>query len=118
MNKWEKGFYRDQLCEMRKILEENFRQQQEMFEKITAMAVGINEKLNKTENLLKEIQADVKGVEKSTEYKIHEVYTQLYEMINLEIDNTKEGFQEASSLIKMLLVNEILDDMNRFLGGE
>ena len=118
MNKWEKGFYRNGFYEMREKLEENFRQQQEMLERITAMTVEIDKRLNKTENLLREIKEDMKGVEKTTEYKIYEVYTQLCEMINLEIDNTKEGFQEVSSLMKMLLVNAILDDMNISLGEE
>ena len=73
MNKWEKGFYSNQFYEMKMKLEENLRKQQEMYDNLLKITVGIEEKLERTEHLLNELRVCVKGTEKTAEYKIYEV---------------------------------------------
>ena len=113
MSKWEKGFYNNQFGEIRQKLDDNLQRQQEMYENLLKMTAGIEERLEHTERLLNELQACVKGTEKSAEYKIYEVYMQLRERMDHEAESNREGFQEISSLMKLLLVNSVLDDMEQ-----
>ena len=113
MNKWEKGFYSNQFYEMKMKLEENLRKQQEMYDNLLKITVGIEEKLERTEHLLNELRVCVKGTEKTAEYKIYEVYMQLREMMEHEYETNREEFQEISSLMKLLLVNSVLDNLEQ-----
>ena len=113
MSKWEKGFYSNQFCEIKQKLDENLWKQQELYENLLKITASIEERLGQTEKVLNELQVCVKGTEKSAEYKIYEVYMQLREMMDHEAEMNREGFQEISSLMKLLLVNSVLDDMEQ-----
>lgn len=113
MSKWEKGFYSNQFCEIKQKLDENLWKQQELYENLLKITASIEERLGQTEKVLNEFQVCVKGTEKSAEYKIYEVYMQLREMMDHEAEMNREGFQEISSLMKLLLVNSVLDDMEQ-----
>ena len=48
MNKWEKVFYKDQFYEVRMKLEENMRQQKDMYETIMNVLFRMEERLDET----------------------------------------------------------------------
>lgn len=77
MNKWEKVFYKEQFCEVHMKLEENLRQQNEIYEKIAEMLGGIEARMDKTDKLLKKVLLNVKEVKKSTEQKVDAAYESL-----------------------------------------
>ena len=109
MNKWEKVFYKEQFCEVHMKLEENLRQQNEIYEKIAEMLGGIEARMDKTDKLLKKVL--LKDVKKSTEQKVDAAYESLQEQTEEAFRENQENFKEVVSLVKMLLVNSLLEDM-------
>jgi len=111
MNKWEKVFYKEQFCEVHMKLEENLRQQNEIYEKIAEMLGGIEARMDKTDKLLKKVLLNVKEVKKSTEQKVDAAYESLQEQTEEAFRENQENLKEVVSLVKMLLVNSLLEDM-------
>lgn len=127
MYNYEKRILRKELGQIHSELENNHQQQ----EKIITILVNIEEKLKKNNELLESIDARVCKVGNMTEDKIDNTYLQLKDML-IELYKTenkmntnmvdsltdiseenKKNFAEVAALLKTVLVNSVLDDIEK-----
>lgn len=115
MNKWEKVFYKDQFYEVRMKLEENMRQQQEMYETIMNVLTRMEERLDDTGRSLLALKESMEKNQSLTESRIYEGYVQMQQALSEGQRENRENFKDMITLLKMVLANRVLDDWEKEL---
>ena len=110
MNKWEKVFYKDQFYEVRMKLEENMRQQKDMYETIMNVLFRMEERLDEAGRSLLSMKEGMEKNQSLTESRIYEGYVQMQQALS---DGQKENFKDMITLLKMVLANRVLDDWEK-----
>lgn len=113
MNKWEKVFYKDQFYEVRMKLEENMRQQQEMYETIMNVLTRMEERLDDTGRSLLALKESMEKNQSLTESRIYEGYVQMQQALSEGQKENRENFKDMITLLKMVLANRVLDDWEK-----
>lgn len=113
MNKWEKVFYKDQFYEVRMKLEENMRQQQEMYETIMNVLTRMEERLDDTGRSLMTLKESMEKNQSLTESRIYEGYVQMQQALSEGQKENRDNFKDMITLLKMVLANRVLDDWEK-----
>lgn len=113
MNKWEKVFYKDQFNEVRMKLEENMRQQQNMYETIMNVLFRMEERLDETGRSLLSMKESMEKNQSLTESRIYEGYVQMQQALSDGQKENRENFKDMITLLKMVLANRVLDDWEK-----
>ena len=113
MNKWEKVFYKDQFNEVRMKLEENMRQQQEMYEAIMNVFTRMEERLDDTGRSLLAMKESMEKNQSLTESRIYEGYVQMQRALSDEQKENRDNFKDMITLLKMVMANRVLDDWEK-----
>lgn len=113
MNKWEKVFYKDQFYEVRMKLEENMRQQQEMYETIMNVLTRMEERLDDTGRSLLTLKESIEKNQSLTESRIYEGYVQMQQALSEGQKENRDNFKDMITLLKMVLANRVLDDWEK-----
>ena len=113
MNKWEKVFYKDQFYEVRMKLEENMRQQQEMYETIMNVLTRMEERLDDTGRSLLTLKESMEKNQSLTESRIYEGYVQMQQALSEGQKENRDNFKDMITLLKMVLANRVLDDWEK-----
>lgn len=113
MNKWEKVFYKDQFYEVRMKLEENMRQQQEMYETIMNVLTRMEERLDDTGRSLLALKESMEKNQSLTESRIYEGYVQMQQALSEGQKENRDNFKDMITLLKMVLANRVLDDWEK-----
>ena len=113
MNKWEKVFYKDQFYEVRMKLEENMRQQKDMYETIMNVLFRMEERLDETGRSLLSMKESMEKNQSLTESRIYEGYVQMQRALSDEQKENRENFKDMITLLKMVLANRVLDDWEK-----
>lgn len=124
MSKWENASERKQNEKLQKLLEQSILQQQELLKE----TADIGDKLGQVNILLDELFHNVDEVKKSINAEIDQRFLELDRRIFSRKSGTElgkamakrheencENFQTIISLLKAVLVNEILDDMEKLI---
>ncbi len=113
MNKWEKVFYKDQFYEVRMKLEENMRQQRDMYETIMNVLFRMEERLDETGRSLLSMKESMEKNQSLTESRIYEGYVQMQQALSDGQKENRENFKDMITLLKMVLANRVLDDWEK-----
>lgn len=113
MNKWEKVFYKDQFYEVRMKLEENMRQQKDMYETIMNVLLRMEERLDETGRSLLSMKESMEKNQSLTESRIYEGYVQMQQALSDGQKENRENFKDMITLLKMVLANRVLDDWEK-----
>lgn len=113
MNKWEKVFYKDQFNEVRMKLEENMRQQQNMYETIMNVLFRMEERLDETGRSLLSMKESMEKNQSLTESRIYEGYVQMQQALSEGQKENRDNFKDMITLLKMVLANRVLDDWEK-----
>lgn len=113
MNKWEKVFYKDQFYEVRMKLEENMRQQQEMYETIMNVLTRMEERLDDTGRSLLTLKESMEKNQSLKESRIYEGYVQMQQALSEGQKENRDNFKDMITLLKMVLANRVLDDWEK-----
>lgn len=113
MNKWEKVFYKDQFYEVRMKLEENMRQQKDMYETIMNVLFRMEERLDETGRSLLSMKESMEKNQSLTESRIYEGYVQMQQALSDGQKENRENFKDMITLLKMVLANRVLDDWEK-----
>ena len=113
MNKWEKVFYKDQFYEVRMKLEENMRQQKDMYETIMNVLFRMEERLDETGRSLLSMKEGMEKNQSLTESRIYEGYVQMQQALSDGQKENRENFKDMITLLKMVLANRVLDDWEK-----
>lgn len=113
MNKWEKVFYKDQFNEVRMKLEENMRQQQNMYETIMNVLFRMEERLDETGRSLLSMKESMEKNQSLTESRIYEGYVQMQRALSDEQKENRDNFKDMITLLKMVMANRVLDDWEK-----
>ena len=113
MNKWEKVFYKDQFYEVRMKLEENMRQQKDMYETIMNVLLRMEERLDETGRTLLSMKESMEKNQSLTESRIYEGYVQMQQALSDGQKENRENFKDMITLLKMVLANRVLDDWEK-----
>ena len=113
MNKWEKVFYKDQFYEVRMKLEENMRQQKDMYETIMNVLFRMEERLDETGRSLLSMKESMEKNQSLTESRIYEGYVQMQQALSEGQKENRENFKDMITLLKMVLANRVLDDWEK-----
>ncbi len=113
MNKWEKVFYKDQFYEVRMKLEENMRQQQEMYETIMNVLTRMEERLDDTGRSLLALKESMEKNQSLTESRIYEGYVQMQQALSEGQKENQDNYKDMITLLKMMLANRVLDDWEK-----
>lgn len=113
MNKWEKVFYKDQFYEVRMKLEENMRQQKDMYETIMNVLLRMEERLDETGRSLLSMKESMEKNQSLTESRIYEGYVQMQQALSDGQKENRENFKDMITLLKMMLANRVLDDWEK-----
>lgn len=113
MNKWEKVFYKDQFNEVRMKLEENMRQQQNMYETIMNVLFRMEERLDETGRSLLSMKESMEKNQSLTESRIYEGYVQIQRALSDEQKENRDNFKDMITLLKMVMANRVLDDWEK-----
>ena len=113
MNKWEKVFYNDQFYEVRMKLEENMRQQKDMYETIMNVLFRMEERLDETGRSLLSMKESMEKNQSLTESRIYEGYVQMQQALSDGQKENRENFKDMITLLKMVLANRVLDDWEK-----
>lgn len=113
MNKWEKVFYKDQFYEVKMKLEENMRQQKDMYETIMNVLFRMEERLDETGRSLLSMKESMEKNQSLTESRIYEGYVQMQQALSDGQKENRENFKDMITLLKMVLANRVLDDWEK-----
>lgn len=113
MNKWEKVFYKDQFYEVKMKLEENMRQQKDMYETIMNVLFRMEERLDETGRSLLSMKESMEKNQSLTESRIYEGYVQMQQALSDGQKENRENFKDMITLSKMVLANRVLDDWEK-----
>ena len=113
MNKWEKVFYKDQFYEVRMKLEENMRQQKDMYETIMNVLFRMEERLDETGRSLLSMKESMEKNQSLTESRIYEGYVQMQQALSDGQKENRENFKDMITLLKMVVANRVLDDWEK-----
>ena len=113
MNKWEKVFYKDQFYEVKMKLEENMRQQKDMYETIMNLLFRMEERLDETGRSLLSMKESMEKNQSLTESRIYEGYVQMQQALSDGQKENRENFKDMITLLKMVLANRVLDDWEK-----
>ena len=113
MNKWEKVFYKDQFYEVRMKLEENMRQQKDMYETIMNVLFRMEERLDETGRSLLSMKESMEKNQSLTESRIYEGYVQMQRALSDEQKENRDNFKDMITLLKMVMANRVLDDWEK-----
>ncbi len=113
MNKWEKVFYKDQFNEVKMKLEENMRQQKDMYETIMNVLFRMEERLDETGRSLLSMKESMEKNQSLTESRIYEGYVQMQQALSDGQKENRENFKDMITLLKMVLANRVLDDWEK-----
>ena len=113
MNKWEKVFYKDQFYEVRMKVEENMRQQKDMYETIMNVLFRMEERLDETGRSLLSMKESMEKNQSLTESRIYEGYVQMQQALSDGQKENRENFKDMITLLKMVLANRVLDDWEK-----
>ena len=113
MNKWEKVFYKDQFYEVRMKLEENMRQQKDMYETIMNVLFRMEERLDEAGRSLLSMKESMEKNQSLTESRIYEGYVQMQRALSDEQKENRDNFKDMITLLKMVLANRVLDDWEK-----
>ena len=113
MNKWEKVFYKDQFYEVKMKLEENMRQQKDMYETIMNVLFRMEERLDETGRSLLSMKESMEKNQSLTESRIYEGYVQMQRALSDEQKENRDNFKDMITLLKMVLANRVLDDWEK-----
>jgi len=113
MNKWEKVFYKDQFYEVRMKLEENMRQQKDMYETIMNVLFRMEERLDEAGRSLLSMKEGMEKNQSLTESRIYEGYVQMQQALSDGQKENREYFKDMITLLKMVLANRVLDDWEK-----
>ena len=113
MNKWEKVFYKDQFYEVKMKLEENMRQQKDMYETIMNVLFRMEERLDETGRSLLSMKEGMEKNQSLTESRIYEGYVQMQQALSDGQKENRENFKDMITLLKMVLANRVLDDWEK-----
>ena len=113
MNKWEKVFYKDQFYEVKMKLEENMRQQKDMYETIMNVLFRMEERLDETGRSLLSMKESMEKNQSLTESRIYEGYVQMQQALSDGQKENREYFKDMITLLKMVLANRVLDDWEK-----
>lgn len=113
MNKWEKVFYKDQFYEVKMKLEENMRQQKDMYETIMNVLFRMEERLDETGRSLLSMKESMEKNQSLTESRIYEGYVQMQQALSEGQKENRDNFKDMITLLKMVLANRVLDDWEK-----
>ena len=113
MNKWEKVFYKDQFYEVKMKLEENMRQQKDMYETIMNVLFRMEERLDETGRSLLSMKESMEKNQSLTESRIYEGYVQMQRALSDEQKENRDNFKDMITLLKMVMANRVLDDWEK-----
>lgn len=113
MNKWEKVFYKDQFDEVRMKLEENMRQQKDMYETIMNVLFRMEERLDETGRSLLSMKESMEKNQSLTESRIYEGYVQMQQAFSDGQKENRDNFKDMITLLKMVMANRVLDDWEK-----
>lgn len=132
MNKWEKVYYKEKFDEVKKEIQQDRQNQQEINRNMEEMMSQIGLLLEENKELLELIRTEISRSKSCLEEKMDALSLQLQEKMEklskIEKQEAKmkrileagcrenqEGFSNVLSLLKMILLNELLDDTEEAL---
>lgn len=132
MNKWEKVYYKEKFDEVKKEIQQDRQNQQEINRNMEEMMSQIGLLLEENKEFLELIRTEMGGAKSCLEEKMDALYSQLQEkgkklskiekqemkmkvILDAGCRENQEGFSNVLSLLKMILLNELLDDTEEAL---
>ena len=132
MNKWEKVYYKEKFDEVKEQMQQDRKSQQEINRNMGEMMSQVGLLLEENKDLLELIRAEIGETKCCLEEKADAVSRQLQEkerklskiekqgvkmkrILETEYKESQEGFSNVLSLLKMVLMNELLDDTEEAL---
>ena len=132
MNKWEKVYYKEKFDEVKKEIQQDRQNQQEINRNMEEMMSQIGLLLEENKESLELIRTEMGGAKSCLEEKMDALYSQLQEkgkklskiekqemkmkvILDAGCRENQEGFSNVLSLLKMILLNELLDDTEEAL---
>lgn len=132
MNKWEKVYYKEKFDEVKKEIQQDRQNQQEINRNMEEMMSQIGLLLEENKEFLELIRTEMSGAKSCLEEKMDALYSQLQEkgeklskiekqemkmkvILDAGFRENQEGFSNVLSLLKMILLNELLDDTEEAL---
>ena len=94
-------------------LEENMRQQQEMYETIMNVLTRMEERLDDTGRSLLTLKESMEKNQSLTESRIYEGYVQMQQALSEGQKENRDNFKDMITLLKMVLANRVLDDWEK-----
>lgn len=132
MNKWEKVYYKEKFDEVNKEIQQDRQNQQEINRNMEEMMSQIGLLLEENKELLELIRTEISGAKSCLEEKMDALSSKLQEkgeklskiekqelkmkrILEAGCRENQEGFSNVLSLLKMILLNELLDDTEETL---
>lgn len=132
MNKWEKVYYKEKFDEVKKEIQQDRQNQQEINRNMEEMMSQIGLLLEENKEFLELIRTEMSGAKSCLEEKMDALYSQLQQkgeklskiekqgmkmkvILDAGCRENQEGFSNVLSLLKMILLNELLDDTEEAL---
>lgn len=120
MNKREKVFYQKEFIEMKNSLKENMEKQQENYQKLYDKLSKVEKKEEEIKKLLARISENLEKLPDITKSGVQDEIEQFNSYIvklhEADREERNGNFDELVSLLKLILANSILDDMEE-MGG-